>query len=57
MFSNMVALPTSMSRRSLTRREVMNLSDQREPPLWIAAFGIVFAVIGPLLVLGLFHLA
>ena len=46
-----------MSRRRLTRREVMNLSDQRERPLWIAAFGIVFAVIGPLLVLGLFHLA
>ncbi len=46
-----------MSRQSLTRPEVMNLSDQREPPLWIAAFGIAFAVVGPLLVLGLFHLA
>lgn len=53
----MVALSASNQPAPLELLGVMNLSDQREPPLWIAAFGIVFAVVGPLLVLGLFHLA
>jgi hypothetical protein len=50
----------------LNRQEVIGLSDLREPPLrepplrepplWIAAAAIVFAVAGPLVLLGLSHL-